>query len=58
MTALVFVGTNVLLQATDARGPGKQVRAKAWLDHLWRERAGRISTQVISEFYSNVRRAA
>jgi predicted nucleic acid-binding protein len=51
MTALVFVDTNVLVYARDAREPKKQVRATAWLEFLWQQQSGRTSTQVISEYY-------
>lgn len=56
MTALVFVDTNVLLYARDASESAKQARAAEWLEHLWREQAGRISVQVLSEYYVNVTR--
>jgi predicted nucleic acid-binding protein len=58
MTAPVFVDTNVLLYARDASEPAKQPRAQAWLERLWRERLGRTSVQVLSEFYVNLRRLA
>jgi predicted nucleic acid-binding protein len=53
-----FVDTNVLLYAQDPRDSGKQAAAAAWLAHFWRTRSGRISTQVMNEFYVNLRRAA
>lgn len=56
MTAPVFVDTNVLVYARDERAPAKQVRAKAWLEHLWRERLGRTSMQVVSEYYVTLKR--
>jgi len=56
MTAAVFVDTNVLLYACDQSETVKRTRAKAWLDHLWRERLGRTSIQVLSEFYCNATR--
>jgi predicted nucleic acid-binding protein len=56
MTAPVFVDTNVLLYARDAGETGKQPRAAAWLDHLWREQLGRTSFQVLSDYYVNVTR--
>lgn len=56
MTAPVFVDTNVLLYARDAGEPAKQPRAAEWLTHLWRERLGRTSIQVLSEYYVNVTR--
>ena len=56
MTAPVFVDTNVFLYARDAGEPRKQPRAAEWLAHLWRERLGRTSLQVLSEYYVNVTR--
>jgi predicted nucleic acid-binding protein len=56
MTAPHFVDANVLLYAYDRGEPAKQPRAMAWLEYLWRERLGRISTQVISETYINLKR--
>jgi len=56
MTAPVFVDTNVFLYARDASEPVKQPRAAAWLERLWRERLGRTSVQVLSEYYVNVTR--
>jgi predicted nucleic acid-binding protein len=50
----VFVDTNVLVYARDAGETVKQPEAKAWLEHLWRTRSGRLSYQVLSEFYVTV----
>ena len=52
--APVFVDTNILVYWRDSTNPEKQLRATEWLDFLWRERRGRTSTQVLSEFYSVV----
>ena len=46
-----FVDSNVLVYARDPVQPGKQERAQAWLDHLWRSQQGRVSMQVLAEFY-------
>jgi predicted nucleic acid-binding protein len=54
MTALVFVDTNVLLYALDLADPKKQQAARYWQDELWRSRRGRISFQVLQEFYAKV----
>ncbi len=54
MTAPTFVDTNVLVYARDASNPAKQQRASAWLDHLWTARSGRLSYQVLSEYYVTV----
>ena len=56
MTGRVFVDTNVLLYARDGSEPAKQPRARIWLEHLWRDMAGRTSMQVLSEYYFNVTR--
>jgi predicted nucleic acid-binding protein len=47
----VFVDTNVLVYFRDSTEPDKQARAGRWLERLWRERTGRLSFQVLSEFY-------
>lgn len=53
MAELVFVDTNVLLYALDGRDAGKQVAASAWVERLWSEGRGRLSWQVLHEFYTN-----
>lgn len=52
----VFVDTNVLLYSEDGRDRRKQAQAIAWLDALWSRQSGRLSTQVLNEFYANVTR--
>src|SRR5512139_1680189 len=47
----VFVDTNVLVYARDASERRKQPRAAEWLQRLWQERRGRVSTQVLQEYY-------
>lgn len=54
MTAKVFVDTNVLVYSRDASEPEKQGAAAAWLAALWERRAGRLSYQVLQEFYVTV----
>ncbi len=56
MTATVFVDTNVLFYARDASERGKQPLASAWLDVLWQQRRGRLSYQVLNEYYVGVTR--
>lgn len=51
MTAPVFVDTNVLLYALDRADEKKQRAARAWREGLWKSRLGRISFQVLQEFY-------
>src|ERR1700688_802122 len=54
MSGLVFVDTNVLLYAVDEADQPKQNSARAWREWLWQTRRGRLSFQVLQEFYSNV----
>lgn len=54
----VFVDTNVLLYAIDPRDAAKQEAAGAWIRRCWQDRCGRLSTQVLNEFYANLRRVA
>jgi predicted nucleic acid-binding protein len=54
MTETFFVDTNVLVYARDASEAEKQPDAEAWMHHLWRERTGRLSYQVLQEFYVTV----
>lgn len=54
MTAKSFVDTNILLYARDASEPEKQPLAESLLRDLWKNRTGRLSTQVLSEYYVNV----
>jgi predicted nucleic acid-binding protein len=54
MNADVFVDTNVLVYARDAAEPDKQRRAARWMEHLWRQHTGRVSFQVLHEYYVTV----
>jgi predicted nucleic acid-binding protein len=54
MTAPVFVDTNVLIYALDEANPRKQELARLWRAELWKSRRGRISFQVLQEFYVKV----
>lgn len=56
MTAPVFVDTNVLVYSRDSRVRAKQQRAHEWLGFLWETRRGRISRQVLQEYYVTVTR--
>ena len=42
------------MYARDAAHPEKQQRASQWMSYLWQERAGRLSFQVLQEFYVTV----
>jgi predicted nucleic acid-binding protein len=48
-----FVDTNVLLYSVDPTDATKHARARQWLDALWNADSGRLSWQVLNEFYSN-----
>jgi len=54
MTAPVFVDTNVLVYAVDLADPHKQRAAQSWLKELWKNKLGRLSFQVLQEFYLKV----
>lgn len=56
MSALVFVDTNVLVYERDTRDARKQEAARAWMEHAWESRTGRLSVQVLTEFYATVTR--
>lgn len=51
MTELHFVDSNVLVYRHDADEPVKQAKAQQVLEAVWRRRCGRVSTQVLNEFY-------
>lgn len=51
---LVFVDTNVLVYLRDATEPEKQSRAALWMAHLWESGRGRVSLQVLQEYYVTV----
>jgi predicted nucleic acid-binding protein len=51
MNDLVFVDSNVLLYRWDAVERRKQPAALRWLEALWESRTGRLSDQVLNEFY-------
>ena len=53
MTAPVFVDSNVFLYAMDGADPRKQQIAMDWRAELWKSRLGRVSFQVLNEFYVN-----
>ncbi len=58
MSARVFVDSNILVYAHDSGAGTRYQVAKALVERLWRGRYGVISTQVLQEFYVNVRRKA
>jgi predicted nucleic acid-binding protein len=56
MTAPVFVDTNILIYALDDADLKKQQAARLWRSELWKSRRGRVSFQVLQEFYVKVSR--
>jgi predicted nucleic acid-binding protein len=54
MNAPVFVDTNVFIYALDDADSKKQAAAREWRAELWERRQGRISFQVLQEFYVKV----
>jgi predicted nucleic acid-binding protein len=53
MTGPVFVDTNVFLYSLDRANPKMRQAAQAWREELWKKRLGRVSFQVLQEFYVN-----
>lgn len=49
--SLTFLDTNLLVYRRDPRVPEKQRIAYAWIATLGRQRTGRLSWQVLQEFY-------
>ncbi len=54
MNDKVFVDTNILVYARDSGQLDKQRVAAIWLSVLWANRGGRISMQVLQEYYAVV----
>jgi predicted nucleic acid-binding protein len=56
MSVIVFVDTNILIYAHDADAGSKQARSDTVLRQLWDSGTGRLSVQVLQEFYVNATR--
>src|SRR6185437_11972223 len=56
MSDIVFVDTNILVYAHDQDAGVKRERSLAALTALWSSGVGRLSVQVLQEFYVNVTR--
>ena len=54
MSDVVFVDTNILVYAHDRDAGSKREMAAQALNRLWDERLGRLSAQVLQEFYVTV----
>lgn len=58
MSVRCFVDSNILVYAHDRSAGPKHERAADLVRQIWRDRSGVLSTQVLQEFYVNVRRKA
>jgi predicted nucleic acid-binding protein len=56
MSGPVFVAADVLVRADDVSDADKNRRAHEWLQALWARRLGRVSTQVLNDYYVAVTR--
>ena len=56
MTAPVFVDTTVLVYAIDLAAGDRHAAARRWMEVLWHRQQGRVSVQVLQEFYVTVTR--
>lgn len=54
MNGPVFVDTNVLVYLRDSTEPEKQRAAAEWMGRLWESGSGRVSGQVLREYYVTV----
>ena len=54
MSVKCFVDSNILVYSRDASEPEKQAKARQWLTQLWQRETGRISAQVMNEYYVTV----
>ena len=55
MSRTVFVDAAVLLHAVDDQDLAKRDQARRWLAACWARRCGRLSHQVLNEFYLQAR---
>jgi len=51
MSESVFVDTNVLIYRIALDQPTKQPKAELWLAELWASQSGRVSFQVLQEYF-------
>ncbi len=56
MTAPVFVDSNVLVYVRDGADSEKLRQAAEWMAALWESRRGRVSWQVLQEYYVTMTR--
>ena len=56
MNRTVFVDTPVLLYGVDDQDTTKRDQARRWIATCWQRRCGRLSQQVLNEFYLQARK--
>lgn len=54
MSVKYFVDTNILIYTRDGAELEKQPKAQQWMTRLWEMESGRISAQVMNEYYVTV----
>ena len=54
MSDRFFVDTHLLVYSRDASEPEKQPQAMKWMIRLWSDQSGRLSFQVLQEYYLTV----
>ena len=54
MRANYIVETKILIYTRDSTETEKQPKAKQWVSNLWENECGRISAQVMNEYYVTV----
>ncbi|WP_238139719.1 PIN domain-containing protein [Roseateles aquatilis] len=54
LTAPVFVDTSVLILSEDGADPIRREQVMRWLRLLWQQRLGRVSSQVLNDFYRGI----
>ena len=55
MSKPIFVDTPVLLQSVDDQDITRRDQARRWISACWQRRCGRLSQQVLNEFYLQAR---
>lgn len=54
LDARIFVDSNVFVYRLDTSEPRKRAVADEWVRRIWSRRNGRLSVQVLNEFYVSV----
>lgn len=54
MSDKIFVDTNILVYSRDSSEPDKQQIAEKWLTALWKSQKGKLSYQILNEYYVTV----